>query len=125
MPAPWLSLLTERRSRVVTERIGVIKRMRHARRGRKEYNMASFDATLVSFHLTAYYLVPVEGDDFRFSLIHGYESSQSNFHYSVFAGYDMNNKPCWVLSYSELPLDAVIFPLECAEEIIRRLTPIR
>jgi len=78
----------------------------------------------LTFHLTAYYLVPIEGDDFRFSIIHGYESSESNFHYSVFAGFDLVGAPCWVLSYSELPPDAVIIPLECGEEIVRKLTPV-
>ncbi len=85
---------------------------------------ANMQAT-ITFHLTAYYLVPIEGDYLRFSLIHGYESSESNFHYSEFAGFDLDNEPCWVLTYSELPSDAIIIPLECGEAIIKNTRPIK
>jgi hypothetical protein len=73
----------------------------------------------VTIHLTAYYLIPIEGDG-RFALIHGYESSESNFHYSQFSGFDLEGRPCWVLSFSELPPDAVIIPYESGEDMVRR-----
>lgn len=87
--------------------------------------MANSDDITISFHLCAYYLLPTERTLMNettvsdFSLLHGYLSSESNFHYAVFAGLDSDNNPCWVMTYSELPDNAVIIPIECAENLLR------
>jgi hypothetical protein len=91
--------------------------------------MADINHLTLTIHLTAYYLLPDERTAMnensisRFTLVHGYLSSESNFHYAELSGFDANNDPCWIMSYSDLPEGATIIPVECAESMIRNITP--